>query len=515
MAKISGPISTADAFLELGEKMKAASVRPNMYGYRPHAKQEKFHRSSKRRRLYIGGNRSGKTTGGIMEDLYYALGTHPYKKTPEPPIRGRICASDFVNGHEKIIIPEISRWCPIGQLRGGSWYTAFDKLERVIHFANGSFIELMSYDQDLVKFAGTSRHFIHCDEEPPQDIYNENAARLIDTAGDFWATMTPLDGMTWVYDVLYEPAIGGDNPLIDVITVEMTENPYIQEGEAQLYLDGLDDDEKKARGKGEFIQLGGLIYKLFNPDTHIVDDFIPPLDWLWVASLDHGWNNPTAWLFHGVNPEGRVFTFQEHYQSGMTIDAHAAKVLEICKELGRVPDYFVGDPSIRNTDPLTGTSIHEEYGKFGIPIVLGNNDVRAGIVKVARYLKPSEKWPDKGPSLFVTKSCSNTIKEYTKYRWKTFQSKKIASQSNVQEVPNKKDDHCMDSTRYFIMSQPDLAADGPMTGEQARNILGVSEAHHPTEFLARPNESPIAVGDFGEGGGETMWDYDEHMGGMC
>ena len=42
----------------------------------------------------------------------------------------------------------------------------------------------MSSDQDLQKFAGTSRHFVHFDEEPPEPVYEECRARLVDTNGD-------------------------------------------------------------------------------------------------------------------------------------------------------------------------------------------------------------------------------------------------------------------------------------------------------------------------------------------
>lgn len=506
-----------DAFLQLGEKLKANAKRPNIYGYTPHDKQLKFHKSTKKRRLYIGGNRSGKTTGGIIEDIWTALGEHPYRPTPEPPIRGRIVTTDFINGIEKNILPELSRWCPIGRLKGGSWHTAYDKQERVLNFSNGSFIELMSYDQDLDKFASVSRHFVHMDEEPPKDIFKECTARLIDTGGDVWLTMTPLDGMTWVYDDLYEPGIAGDNPNIDVITVEMLENPHLNEGEANLYLSDLDEDEAKARGKGEFIQLGGLIYKMFNIDMHVVDEFVPPLDWLWVCSLDHGLNNPTSWLWHAVDTEGYAYTFHEQYKKGMMINEHAKSVLEQCGKFGRMPDYFVGDPSIRNTSPITGTSIHQEYASAGIPIVLGNNDVKAGIAKVSRYLKP-QPIADTGitrPHLYVTKNCSNTIKEYTRYRWRTYVSKKTEANNNPQEVPHKKDDHSMDSTRYFIMSQPDLMADMPLTAAEARNHLNLPSGVDPATGRTMASRPPETNGWTDEFAGESNdWAIDEHLGGM-
>lgn len=447
-------LDIADVFRQIGERLKTQSKRPNIYGYVPHEKQIKFHSSKKKIRLYIGGNRSGKTVGGICEDIWWATGRHPYRDTPEPPVRGRIVSVDFVNGIEGIIRPEVARWCPLSDLRGGSWSDAYDKVTRTLHFENGSFIEFKSYDQELEKHAGTSRHFIHFDEEPPQDIYIENLARTVDTGGNIWFTMTPVEGMTWIFDTIYMAGKKGDD-LIDVIEVDMTENPYLQEGEVQAFLGGLDKDERDARVHGKFVQLGGLVYKHFDAEKHVIEPFKPNKEWLWVASLDHGFNNPTAWLWHAVNPDGRVFTFYEHYESGQTIDYHARRVHEINKSLGRAPEYYIGDPSIRNHDPITGTSIHQEYIKYGIPITLGNNDVVAGINRVARYLKDGA---DGKPNLLITKNCVNLITELTRYRWKTYANKKLQNQNNAQEQAHKKNDHAADSLRYFIMSRPDLAA---------------------------------------------------------
>lgn len=444
----------------LGEQLNTAATRPNINGYRPHLKQQAFHTSTSRKKLYIGGNRSGKTTGGVVEDIWWLTGKHPYRETPRPPVRGRINCVDFVNGVESIAKPELARWLPPSELINGSWEDSYDKYTRTLTLANGSFVEFKSYDQDLDKFAGTSRHFIHYDEEPPEVIYTENQARLVDTGGSWWMTMTPVEGMTWVYDEIYEPGIRGEND-ITVIVVDMTENPYLNQGEVQNFLSSLSKDEREARVHGKFVQVGGLIYKQFDPTPgglHVIEKLEGiPRDVTLVASLDHGYNNPTAWLWHIIYPSGSVVTFHEHYGSQMVIEDHARVVREFnAKALRRAPDYYVGDPSIRNTDPITGTSVHQEYAKFGIPITLANNDVSAGIQRVAAYMRPDKNHRTKW---HVTKNCTNLIKELTRYRWKTYSSKKLNSQYNNFEQPHKKDDHACDSLRYFIMSRPELEAE--------------------------------------------------------
>lgn len=499
-ASAGQPSDIAAALRSIGERLKTQSRRPNIFGYTPHAKQIKFHSSTKKIRLYIGGNRSGKTVGGICEDIWWATGKHPYRETPPPPVRGRVCSVDFTNGIEKTIRPEVARWCPLSELRGGSWSTAYDKQTRTLHFANDSFIEFMSYDQELDKFSGTSRHFIHHDEEPPKDIYVENLARTVDTGGEIWFTMTPVEGMTWIFDDIYMRG-KDDDPTIDVIEVDMLENPYLQEGEVQLFLSGLDEDERNARVHGKFVQLGGLVYKQFSSEVHVMEPFVPNKEWLWVASLDHGFNNPTAWLWHAINPDGRVFTFHEHYESGQTIDYHAKKVHEVNTTFGRAPEYYVGDPSIRNRDPITGTSIFEEYVKYGIPIVLANNDVAAGVNRVARYLKLAA---DGRPNLMITKNCTNLIWEMNRYRWKTYANKKLQNKNNAHEQAHKKDDHACDSLRYFIMSRPDLVGDhfSPVERPQSGPLDGATTPIYPDQKAVI---EPVRA--------ESSWElHDEFMG---
>lgn len=463
-AKESQIKSSTDGFRFLSEQLRAQIARPNIHGYRPHAKQVKFHSSDSKARLYIGGNRSGKTTGGIAEDIFWLTGRHPYRVTPPPPVRGRIVSVDFLNGVEKTVRPELARWMPPSELLGGTWSTAYSKELRTLTLENGSFVEFMSYDQELDKFSGTSRHFIHFDEEPPQDVWLENKARLIDTGGSYWVTMTPVEGMTWIYDDIYQAA--KTDPKISVIEVDMTENPYLSVNEVDDFVSGLSADDKKSRVKGQFVQVGGLIYKHFSADKHVIDPIDPRTlkDWYWYASLDHGFNNPTAWLWHAVSPDGKCITFDEHYVSGEVVDYHAQAVRAKVESHGRAPNVYVGDPSIRSVDPITGTSIHLEYTKAGIPILLANNDVAAGINRVSSYL-------DSG-NLVITRNCVNLIGEMQRYRWKTWASKRIQHLNNNHEVAHKKNDHAVDSLRYFIMSRPELAPMSNMPGA-AKNPLGL------------------------------------------
>lgn len=478
--------SPSEVLQQISSGIKTYANKPNIYGYKPHDKQMEFHTSSAPRRLFLGGNRSGKTVGGAVEAVWWLTGKHPYRKTPPPPVQGRCVSVDFLNGVEKIVRPEIARWLPNSELKGGSWHTAYNRELRTLTLENGSTLEFMSYDQDLDKFAGTSRSFVWFDEEPPKEIYTENLLRLLDQGGHLWITMTPVEGMTWIYDELF--LAGRTDPSIGVIVVDMTDNVHLNPGEIESFTSGLSKDDKEARIHGRFIQLGGLIYKQFG-SKNIIDPMTPPKNWLWIAGMDHGYNNPTAWLWAAVGPDGQVIIHNEHYEGGQIVQYHAERVHQINREHERLPDYYVGDPSIRNTDPITGTSVLLEYQEAGVPIVPGNNDVSAGINRVARYLEGI----DGRPRLYITRNCANLLKEIQRYHWSTWATKKHNFEKNKKEEPHKKDDHACDALRYIIASRPEMDAGprDPYPVDRRGAAVPVQPNEPRVDEMSRLNGSPI------------------------
>jgi phage terminase large subunit-like protein len=520
--------SIDDLLAQVTTGLRAAAIRPNVLGYIPHEKQRIFHSTTTKGRLYIGGNRSGKTTAGVVEGIWRLTGKHPWAKppfiaTPERPIRGRVVGVDYPNGIEKILLPEYARWTPTSELYGGSWEKAYQAKLRMLRFKNGSIVEFMSYDQDVDKFAGTSRDFVHMDEEPPEDIYNECMARLIDTGGPWWLTMTPVEGMTWIYDRIYLPGTENKVDHIRVIEAHMNENPHLSQNEVELYLSSIDDpQERKARGEGKFVQLGGLVFKTFNPQVHVLypeDERYIPVEqlkgpkWRWYCSLDHGFNNPTAVLWHAVNTDSVVITFAEHYQNQWTVQQHAEEIHNKNRAHGRSPDLYVCDPALAQRNGVTGTSVQLEYNRLGLPFILGNNDVDSGISRMNEYLRHQE---GKEPHWYIYGNCVNLVKEMARLRWKVYASKKVASQHNKLDAIHKKDDHAPDSARYFFTMMPELA---PMELTEAK------DASWRQLFSGSPNGSPIDGARYDENllrerraafnPGSTEWTVvDEHMGGM-
>lgn len=443
-----------DMLAQLAEGIRTQARKPNIYGYKPHEKQLAFHASGAHKRLYIGGNRSGKTTAGVAESIYYLRGDHPNKSVFEPPVYGRVIGVDFLRGVKTILIPQFQRWIPPSLLKAGSWSRSFDSESRTLHLANGSTLEFMSYEQDTDKFAGVPRHFTQYDEEPPYHIYQECQARLIDYNGYAWFTMTPVEGMTWIYEDLFLKAESDPESGIEVFVADMTDNPHINTAGVEEFLRGLSEDERKQRESGQFVSLGGLVFKRFKPESHVISYELPPLEWEWYASLDHGWNNPTAWLWHAVSPNDEVITFWEEYASEKTVAEWARIFHERNKSFGKVPEIIVGDPAIKQTSAITGTSVQTEYAEHGVYVMPGINDVAIGINQMQDYLRV-DKRTDR-PFWQITDNCRHLIREMGRLRWATWAGRKAQYENNKQEKIHKKDDHAPDAARYFFTCLPDL-----------------------------------------------------------
>lgn len=496
MGRVRRPnLSITDVFATMGEQLKKTAYAPNINAYKPHAKQVDFHEAiEKRVRLYIGGNRSGKSTAGIVEDIWWLTKRHPHRSFVDRPIAGRIVGVDFNNGIKKILLPMLSQWIPPSELKGGSWTDSYNAGERVLYLDNGSFVEFMSYDQDLDKFAGTSRDFIHYDEEPPRDIYTECQMRLIDRKGSCWLTMTPVEGMTWVFDDLYEKGVDG-HPRIAVIEVGTEENPYLDQEEVDSVMDDLDDDERKARKEGKFVSMGGLVYKNFNRKIHVIPA-VDPLklvgkEFKHYMSLDHGFNNPTSAHWHAVNRANKVITFDEHYERERIVEYHAKVIHERNATHGRSPDIYVADPAIAQRNGATGTSIQTEYAIRRIGFLLGDNNVLTGVAKVNEYVNTLAE--DGTPNWQITENCGNLIRELLRLHWQTWASKKQASKNNPHDKIHKKDDHACDDCRYFFTLMPSLKADTPIPIPTVMPNIGGNSAVNPGPRID-PNLTPEALG---------------------
>jgi phage terminase large subunit-like protein len=456
-------------------KLVAANLRrtatsPGIAGYKPQAHQMKFHMDKHKIRLFIGGNRSGKTVSGGSEMVMCLAGTHPIRTTLfPPPFRGRCVGVDFESGIGRIILPEIARWIPPSLLIGGSWEDSYVKGERTLKLTNGSTCEFLSNDQEVNKHAGVSRHGIWVDEHCDIEIWNENVARTVDTAGHIWITVTPLLDISWEYDTLYTPGLAGSD-IIGVHEVSTSENIYVNDAQMDILTMGMSDAEKEARKTGSFMQMHGTIFKgaftKANIIPPIIDSDVWPMfrNWGCGAGFDHGYTNPTAVPLCIYDREGKIIVIDEYYEKGRNIDENAKELKTWFKKY-RIPEYIMCDPSMRDTLPNSGLTLIGEYAQNEIYLSPGNNAVDAGIARLRGRFKNN--------MIMICSNCTNLIWELERYQYAKFVNRKTSERNNTKETPLKKNDHMIDALRYYVMSTPQLFDEAET---KVGNIINSSEA---------------------------------------
>lgn len=446
-----------------------------------HKKQIEFHRSKKRNRWMFGGNRTGKTVSGAVEVVWYARGNHPYKKINKPTRGWVVSLTNEVQRDvaQKEILRWLNpKWIKDVHVRAGK---KDDPENAIIDFilvesihGGTSVIGFKSCDQGRMKFQGTSQHYIWFDEEPPKDIYDECKMRIIDTRGDIWGTMTPLMGLTWVYDSIYINEI--QDPEIQYWMMEWSDNPYLSSDEIKQLEVTMTEEDREARQYGKFVALSGLIYKEFREDIHVIDPFEIPTEWYDNISIDPGLDAPLSCHFYACDGDGNVYVIEEHYMAGHDVEWHSKKIWEIAKNL-KWPTTKSGKLQALIDSAASAKTLAAEQSVVDLFLeqkircdTKVDKDVWAGIQRVKQFLKlrehtQKETWPKGKPKLFIFRTCPMLIKEIKSYRWKP-----PTKQNDSPEAPIKKSDHAMDELRYYIMSKPE-----PFS-EPAKQITGIWSA---------------------------------------
>lgn len=424
-----------------------------LQGYEPHAKQVEFHQSHEQLKAFLGGNRSGKTTAGILDDLIQAVDAdclpealRSYKKW-QPPFYCRIIVPDFTSTLEGVIFQKLREWAPKEQLLGGAFDKAYDKTRRKLHLKNGSWFDFLTFEQDLDKFGGAALHRVHYDEEPPSAIRRESTMRLIDYGGDELFTMTPLHGMSWMFDEIWEPWTKGKLSEATVVLVDMDDNPHLDEKTKLRALAGLTREEREARKSGRFVHFAGMIYDEFSRNFHVIPEQPIPEKTRIYVGIDPGMRHMAAVLWCYLTPEDTLVVFDELALQGHTVAQVAEAIKLINLKHGRdgvpiTPDWYVIDPSARNIVHQTGRSDQMEFTDHGIVTILGQNSVTAGINRVKERLQANR--------LLVMANCQVLIDQFRKYRWAT----PTRTEDDSKEKPVKTDDHLLDALRYVVQSRP-------------------------------------------------------------
>lgn len=182
------------------------------YAYHRYPKHMEFLKlgATHRERMFMAGNRVGKSIAGGYEMACHLTGMYPHwwegKRFPMP-------TDCWAAGDTGQTTRDIVQTTLLGELGDfGTGLIAKELIEeirmrpggagavdtvRVRHTSGGiSKLGFKSYDQKRRAFQGTQKHAIWLDEEPPLEVYGESLMRTMTTNGVVYVTFTPLMGIT-------------------------------------------------------------------------------------------------------------------------------------------------------------------------------------------------------------------------------------------------------------------------------------------------------------------------------
>lgn len=448
--------------------------------FKPHPKQDALIRSKATIRLALGGNRSGKTEVGMCEMYANALGCRPWLSEDDPdyytkfkhPIKIRVYGEDFGNHLKNVICPKMRKWISKKDLaapakKNQQGVDVFWQIRSI--YGGVSTIELMSYEQGSEKMEGWDGHFIWFDEPPSRDIFIAAFRGLTDHDGLAVFTMTPLKE-PWIFDDLWtrqtdsyeEDSLTGlredmdkevEKLLADIsiygVTMDMYDNIGfgLTEKSVKQFEALLDENEKAARIHGRFTHLQGLVYNSFDRNVHVlpndvIDEILP--DCTVYEAIDPHPRKPHAVLFVAVAPDDTVYVYDELWYKGLV--KNCAEAIKIKRE-DRHPVYTLIDPIACTPDPVSGTTMMDDFKNHGVPTLKGSKDRARGI----DLLNGKLRIINGRPGIFIAKRCTRTIYEFFHYVWDDF-SGKAADKNDVKGTPRKKNDDMLECLHRILIS---------------------------------------------------------------
>lgn len=414
-------------------------------------------------RMFMAGNRCGKSIAGAFEASCHATGIYPTwwnGRTFDRPTHGWAVGSTARatrDTAQKELLGPIGAWGTgmIPRELMGDWWALAGvpqgvDIIKVKHASGGwSTIGFKNYEQPLAAFYGTAMDWIWLDEEVPIEHYNECLIRTMTTNGLVFNTFTPLRGLTPQVVRFAEKAdyLDGAQALIGLPTADVDKDagkdarlegfttskcilqagwddaPWLSEKAKHAMAEDTEPHLVEARRSGKPSMGSGNVFPL--AIEHILcEPFKIPDYFKRMFALDVGWNR-TACLWAAIDPQNDVvYIYDEHYAMEQQPPVHAAALRSRGKWIPGVID-----PASRGRSQVDGKQLMYDYQQLGLSLRPAINNVDAGISGLWQRMTTG--------NLKVFNTLPHFNKEYVLYR------------RDLRGRIVKENDHLMDCLRYI------------------------------------------------------------------
>ncbi len=232
-------------------------------------------------KICSGGNRAGKTRTGCYEDVVHFTGRYPegwpetHKFRIDRPRFVWVASPDrMVQTEPGGVQDTILDLLPPGSIKTSPKVTGNPIALNFIEGWDGSRIIFKAYGAGQDVFMSAGIHHIHYDEEPPQAVYFEALQRGIEFKGTTNITMTPVKGITWVYERLVKP---GHVPVHYIVTAD---NPIVDTVELDRRSAAMTKIERLVRRSGRFLPMVGSPRFDIEPFSEALEMARNPAKWI-------------------------------------------------------------------------------------------------------------------------------------------------------------------------------------------------------------------------------------------
>ena len=291
--------------------------------------------------------------------------------------------------------------------------------------------------------------------------------RIALNRGRVLITTTPYS-LGWLYVNIYQPWLAGDQS-IDMIQFRSDENPAFPP-------EALEEERSRMPAwrfalfyLGQFTKPEGLIYGVYSdldePEGHVVEPFVIPVDWPRFVGIDFGGaNTATVWL--AMNPETQTFyLYHESLSGGRTTTQHAEEFRRIAGQ-SPVVGVYGGSASEEQHRrdyraagiPVKGPPVIRVDGGHGVMLT----DIEVGIERVRSIIATGR--------FRIFRSCVGVRAELGDYSRVL-----LPDGTPTDQIDEKARFHRLDAFRYvgqhiarFALSAPAVLAQASAVGWQAR-----------------------------------------------
>ncbi len=433
----------------LETQIKLQEGLPFLYGWKFYPWARKFFESRNKMNLLVAANQISKSSTQIRKCLHWATATdlwgelwarrprqfwylYPTKET---------ATIEF----EKKWIPE---FLPSGEFKTHPVYGWREEYRSrnifALHFNSGVTVYFKTYAQDAQHLQTGTVDAIFCDEELPEDIFDELMFRLAATDGYFHMVFTATLGQEMWKDAMegkgvqekFADAFKQQISMYDCLFYEDgTKSHWTEEKIERIKNKCKSAQEILRRVFGRFILDSGLKYGGFNTAVNFVKPYTIPVEWRIYTAVDIGSGgaegHPAAICFIAVRPDYKKGAVFKMWRGDKIITTDG----DILEQHTKMKEGLLSPPVLQSYD-------------------WGSKDFHTIATRVGETFAPADKGHDRGESI-VNVLFKNQMLDV--FDTEDGEGKKLRSElvGLLRSTPkNKAKDDLADTVRYAASSIP-------------------------------------------------------------